>query len=259
MPRLDHYLYENGYCRSRSLGAKLIRGGFVFVNGSECRKSSTEVLEGDVVEIRENTLTRYVSRGGLKLEKALEAFGVNPKDCICADLGASTGGFTDCLLQHGAQKVYAIDSGSEQLHPSLRENVCVVSMEGVNARFLDETSIEPVDLVVMDVSFISQKLLYPAVRKILKEDGVFLSLIKPQFEVGREWIGSGGIVRNEKARLGCIQMLAEEAEKQGFVMTAHIPSPFPGGDGNLEFLARFDRKKKRGEENHREYHQPISE
>ena len=248
MPRLDHYLFEHGYCRSRSLGAKLIRAGFVYVNGSECRKSSTVVQEDDTIEIRENTLTRYVSRGGLKLEKALDAFGVRPKDCICADIGASTGGFTDCLLQHGAKKVYAIDSGTDQLHPSLRENVCVVSMEGVNARFLDETSIEPVDLVVMDVSFISQKLMYPAVRKILKEDGVFLSLIKPQFEVGREWIGSGGIVRNEKVRLGCIQTLAAAAEKQGFRMTDHIPSPFPGGDGNLEFLARFDRIKTTGEE-----------
>lgn len=244
MPRLDHYLYKNGYCRSRSLGAKLIRAGYVFVNGEECRKPSLEIGEEDRVEIRENPLDRYVSRGGLKLEEALKEFGVSPQGLVCADIGASTGGFTDCLLQHGAAKVYAVDSGTAQLHPSLRQNSCVVSLENTNARFLDERTVPPCPLVVMDVSFISQSLLYPAVSRILSPQGRFISLIKPQFEVGREYVGSGGIVRQEKARLDCIERLKQEGEKHGLLMQKVIPSPITGGDGNEEYLALFYKEKK---------------
>ena len=152
MPRLDQYLYENGFCRSRSLGAKLIRAGYVFVDGRECTKPSETVLDSAKVEIRENPLTRYVSRGGLKLEAALSEFEISPKGLWCIDVGASTGGFTDCLLQNGAMRVYAVDSGTDQLHPSLKENDCVVSLENVNARFLDESMVPVCPLVVMDVS-----------------------------------------------------------------------------------------------------------
>ena len=243
MTRLDQYLYDNGYCRSRSLGAKLIRAGFVFVDGRECTKPSEKVSPESVVEIYENPLTRYVSRGGLKLEAALRDFEVDPKGALCIDIGASTGGFTDCLLQHGAKKVYAVDSGSEQLHASLKENDCVVSMENTNARFLDESKVPVADLVVMDVSFISQSLLYPAVAKILSPKGSFISLVKPQFEVGRENVGSGGIVRNEKKRLECIEKLREEAAKHGLVMKNTIPSPIAGGDGNTEYLALFCKEQ----------------
>ena len=186
MPRLDFYLYENGYAASRSLAAKLIKGGYVFVDGKECRKSAFQVEEGMEVSLQESPLTRYVSRGGLKLEEALKTWDVRPDGWVCADIGASTGGFTDCLLQHGAKKVFAIDSGSDQLHPALKENANVVSMENVNARFLNEGMIGKVDLVVMDVSFISQTLLYPAVLHVLREGVVFISLVTPQFEVGRE-------------------------------------------------------------------------
>jgi len=247
LPRIDQYLYKNRYCRSRSLGAKLVTAGYVYVNGTECLKPSFEVSEGDTVEIRENPLTRFVSRGGLKLQEALTQFNISPKGLICIDIGASTGGFTDCLLQNGAKKVYAVDSGTNQLHPSLKENRCVVSLENINARFLDESMVPPCPLVVMDVSFISQKLLYPAVNKVLTENGVFLSLIKPQFEVGRDAIGSGGIVRNEKAALACIEKLKEDGLKWGLKMEKVIPSPITGGDGNKEYLALF-RKTKRGEE-----------
>ena len=246
MPRLDVFLLNQGFARSRSLAAKLVRSGFVYVNGKQAEKPSLEIFEDDRVEILENALTRYVSRGGLKLEAALEEFSVSPEGFLCADIGASTGGFTDCLLQHGAAKVYAVDSGSGQLHPSLRDNVCVVSMENTNARFLDESLVPPVDLVVMDVSFISQKLLYPAVMKILKERGIFISLIKPQFEVGLENIGKGGIVRQEKARLECIDTLRAAAEKIGLVLEKTCPSPITGGDGNVEYLGLF-RKKMRKE------------
>jgi len=240
--RLDQYLYEHGYCRSRSLGAKLIRGGYVFVEGRECVKPSEKIAEDSRVEICENPLTRYVSRGGLKLEKALQEFGVELRGKLCIDIGASTGGFTDCLLQHGARRVYAVDSGTDQLHPSLRENECVVSMENVNARFLDESMVPVAPVVVMDVSFISQSLLYPAVAKVLADDGVFISLIKPQFEVGRENLDRG-IVKNEKKRAECIERLREEAAKHGLVMERHVPSPIAGGEGNVEFLALFRKEK----------------
>ena len=243
MPRLDRYLTEKGFSRSRSLGAKLVKNGFVYVNGKAADKPSMEIEEDDVVEILENALTRYVSRGGLKLEAALKEFSFSPEGLVCADIGASTGGFTDCLLQHGASKVYAVDSGTGQLHPSLKQNALVISMENTNARFLDESYLPPVDLVVMDVSFISQKLLYPAVTKILKENGVFIALIKPQFEVGPDHIGKGGIVRQEKVRLECIEALKVAAEKYGLILEKTIPSPITGGDGNVEYLGLFQRKK----------------
>ncbi len=241
--RLDQYLFDNGYCRSRSLGAKLIRAGFVLVDGKECDKPSEKITDQTHVEIRENPLDRYVSRGGLKLETALQEFGIELRGKLCIDIGASTGGFTDCLLQHGARRVYAVDSGTGQLHDSLKENACVVSLENTNARFLDESMVPVAPVVVMDVSFISQSLLYPAVSKVLSEDGVFISLIKPQFEVGRENIGSGGIVRNEKARLECIEKLREEGIRHGLRMQKVIPSPIAGGDGNVEFLALFHKEK----------------
>lgn len=245
MPRLDVYLYQEGYARSRSLAGRLVRGGFVFVNGKKAEKCGLEIGPTDEVEIRENEEMRYVSRGGLKLEAALSAFGVSPEGKACADIGASTGGFTDCLLQHGAEKVWAVDSGSNQLFPSLRENERVISMENCNARFLDESKIPPVPLVVMDVSFISQSLLFPAVAKILTAEGDFLSLIKPQFEVGREKIGSGGIVREEKSRLQAVENLRLLGAKYGLVMQGYIPSPITGGDGNVEYLAHW--KKRNGE------------
>ena len=243
MTRLDQYLFDNGYCRSRSLGAKLIRAGYVLVDGRECTKPSEKIDEGSLVEICENPLTRYVSRGGLKLEAALREFGVDPRGAMCIDIGASTGGFTDCLLQHGARRVYAIDSGTDQLHPSLKENSCVVSMENTNARFLDESMVPVTHLAVMDVSFISQSLLYPAVSKILAPGGIFISLVKPQFEVGREGIGSGGIVKSEKLRQDCIESLRAAGEKHGLMMKRTILSPITGGDGNIEYLALFQKEK----------------
>ena len=243
MPRLDVYLYREGYARSRSLAGRLVRGGFVLVNGKKAEKCGLEIGEGDEVSLCESPELRYVSRGGLKLEAALCEFGVSPEGKHCADIGASTGGFTDCLLQHGAEKVWAVDSGTDQLFPSLRENERVISMESCNARFLDESKIAPVALVVMDVSFISQSLLYPAVAKILLPEGDFISLIKPQFEVGRDKIGSGGIVRDEKSRLQVIEHLRELGKKHGLVMQGCIPSPITGGDGNVEYLAHWKKGK----------------
>ena len=239
MPRLDVYLHEQGFAASRSLAAKLIRGGWVLVNGSAETKPGAPVQEGDGIVLRESPLTRYVSRGGLKLEAALEEWNVSPAGLVCADVGASTGGFTDCLLQHGAKKVFAVDSGTDQLHPALRENENVVVMENVNARFLTEEDLGKVDLVVMDVSFISQTLLFPAIARILRPGGTLISLIKPQFEAGREALSSGGIVRSEKAREACVEAVREKAAETGFYMLNVMPSPITGGDGNIEYLALF--------------------
>ncbi len=239
--RLDQYLYNNGWCNSRTLAAKLVREGYVSVDGKECRKPAEKISPESHVEVHENPLDRYVSRGGLKLEKALQEFGIELRGLLCIDIGASTGGFTDCLLQHGARRVYAIDSGTGQLHPSLRENPCVVSMENTNARFLDESMVPIAPIVTMDVSFISQSLLYPAVAKVLADDGSFIALIKPQFEVGRENLDHG-IVKNEKKRLECIEKLREDAKKHGLIMQNVIASPIQGGDGNQEFLALFHKE-----------------
>lgn len=242
MPRLDVYLNEAGLAKSRSLAAKLISEGFVTVNGALCVKPSREIFPGDNVAIRDNPLTRFVSRGGLKLEAALDAFSIEPARLVCADIGASTGGFTDCLLQRGAAKVYAIDSGTAQLVPKLREDARVIVMENTNARFLDETAIEPVDLTVMDVSFISQTLLYPALFRILKPAGNLIALIKPQFEVGKENLGSGGVVRNPALWDKAVEKCRRAAAEYGFLSRDVIPSPIAGGDGNREFLALFAKQ-----------------
>ena len=159
----------------------------------------------------------------------------------CVDIGASTGGFTDCLLQHGAKKVYAVDSGTDQLHPTVAGNPRVVKMEKTNARTLTwETLGERCDLAVMDVSFISQTLLYPAVKSVLKENGRFISLIKPQFETNAKALGRGGILRDPKERKRSVDGVLKEAEKQGLRLISLIPSPITGGDGNTEYLAYFE-------------------
>ncbi|MBP5289630.1 MAG: TlyA family RNA methyltransferase [Clostridia bacterium] len=244
MPRLDRILVDRGLAASRTLASRLIREGSVLVNGRAVNKPAFEVSGTDGIALRENPLTRYVSRGGLKLEEALTVFGIDPAGLVCADIGASTGGFTDCLLQNGAEKVYAVDSGTNQLHPRLREDGRVVSLENVNARFLDGSLFPPVDLVVMDVSFISQAKLYPALARIIKGTGRLVTLIKPQFEVGKSHIGSGGVVRDEKAKKECIEALRAAAGANGFVMDRVIPSPITGGDGNEEYLALFQIEEK---------------
>ena len=243
MPRLDRFLADRGLAPSRSHAARLIEGGFVTVNGIPAEKCAQIVTEEDGIAVSENPLDRYVSRGGLKLEKALEAFGVDVRGAVCADIGASTGGFTDCLLQHGAARVYAVDSGTDQLHPALRADPRVTVMEKTNARTLSREDLgQETDLVVMDVSFISQALLYPAVCRVLKPDGIFLSLIKPQFEAGREHLNKNGVVTDPAVRRRVAQDLAEKARRYGLVMKKTVPSPIPGGDGNLETLALFERK-----------------
>ncbi len=247
--RLDRFLTERGDVGSRTQAQEAIRRGFVSVNGTVIGKPSFEVGESDDVLCRAESLCRYVSRGGLKLEAALAAFPVDPAGRICADIGASTGGFTDCLLQHGAARVYAIDAGHGQLHPSLRSDPRVVGREDCNARSLSRKEIpEPVSLAVMDVSFISQTKIYPALLSVMAEDAVLISLIKPQFEIGRAGIGKGGIVRDEAKRLEAVELVCRAASAVGLSRYGVTPSPIRGGDGNAEFLACFFRGKNPGGE-----------
>lgn len=230
---------EQGLAESRSRAQAMIAEGFVLMNGKTVKKPSVAVAEGDVVTVTEKL--RFVSRGGEKLLGAIKEFSPEIEGMTCVDIGASTGGFTDCLLQHGAKKVYAVDSGTDQLHPTVAGNPRVVKMEKTNARTLTwETLGERCDLAVMDVSFISQTLLYPAVKSVLKENGRFISLIKPQFETNAKALGSGGILRDPKERKRAVDGVLKEAERQGLRLISLIPSPITGGDGNTEYLAYFE-------------------
>ena len=235
--RIDVYLFKNGYCKSREEARKLIKQSCIKCNGAVIDNS-------DDIELDVTNPFKYVSRGGDKLEAALNRFGINIQNFICADIGASTGGFTDCLLQHGAAKVYAIDSGSAQLADKLKNDLRVVSMENVNARYLTKDDLpEKCDICVMDVSFISQTLIHGAVGEILKENSYFITLIKPQFEAGKENISKGGIVKDEKARLYAIERVISSAKLHDFEFIDRIISPIKGGDGNIEYLALFKKNK----------------
>ena len=241
--RIDVYLTENNYFESRKKASDSVKAGSVLVNGKSITKPSFDVCDSDDISIVGETL-RYVGRGGLKLEGAIKAFSLDLKDKVCADIGSSTGGFTDCMLQNGAKRVYAVDSGKDQLHVSLRNDSRVVCMEGVNARYLAATDLgERCDFVTMDVSFISQTLLYEAVSSILAEDGIFVSLIKPQFEAGKENLGKNGIVRSESVRAAVCEKVKEKAHEFGLEIIKIIDSPILGGDGNKEYLALFRHGK----------------
>lgn len=241
--RIDVYLTENNYFESRKKASDSVKAGNVLVNGKSITKPSFDVCDSDDILIVGETL-RYVGRGGLKLEGAIKAFFLDLKDKVCADIGSSTGGFTDCMLQNGAKRVYAVDSGKDQLHVSLRNDSRVVCMEGVNARYLAATDLgERCDFVTMDVSFISQTLLYEAVSSILAEDGIFVSLIKPQFEAGKENLGKNGIVRSESVRTAVCEKIKEKALEYGLEVVKIIDSPILGGDGNKEYLALFRHSK----------------
>ena len=243
--RLDIYLTERGDTESRSRAQELIKSGSVTVNGKTVIKTSYPVEDGDEVALVREQICPYVSRGGFKLEAALKGFTVDVRDLVCADIGASSGGFTDCLLQHGAKRVYAFDSGSGQLHPSLLRDQRVISRENCNARYLTENDLpEAVDLMVMDVSFISQTKLYGALVPLMKDGALLLSLIKPQFEVGRSAVGKGGIVRDEAKRKEAVETVVSCAEVFALHCEGVIPSPIRGGDGNVEFLACFQKLSK---------------
>lgn len=237
--RADKLLFQKGLATSRTQAAALIDRGIVLCDGRPIEKPSADLKETSVL-ILKGDAPRFVSRGGEKLEAALLFFDFSPVGMTAIDFGASTGGFTDCLLQYGAKKIYALDAGHDQLHPKLRENPAVISMENTNARYLTREQIgELCDLAVMDVSFISQKLLHPVVASLLKEGGFFISLIKPQFEVGKSGIGKGGIVKNDSLRRSSVDGVLASAASCGFSVCGLMESVIRGGDGNIEYLALF--------------------
>ncbi len=240
--RLDVYLTDNNIFESRKKATDNIKGGCVSVDGKIINKPSYCVDGSERIEII-GTFCPYVGRGGFKLEGALDSFNIDVKGFVCVDIGSSTGGFTDCLLQRGASKVFAVDSGKGQLHSKLREDKRVVCIEEFNARHLSVKELgEEVDLAVMDVSFISQTLLYQNVSSVLKKGGMFISLIKPQFEAGKKHVGKNGIVKDEKIHKSVCEDIKENAFVYGLQCIEIIESPIRGGDGNKEFLGLFRLK-----------------
>lgn len=231
--RLDTLLHDRGLVESRAWGQRLILAGEVSVGGRVVDKVGTPVDEGALIEIREPP--PYVSRGGLKLAKALDRFGIDPGGCVAADVGASTGGFTDCLLQRGAQRVYAIDVGYGQLRWKLRQDPRVVTMERINARHLERLP-EAVGIVTIDVSFISLRLILPRVARWLTPGGQVIALVKPQFEAGPEQVGKGGIVRDVRTHRDVLMGVSAWAETHGWRTHGLIRSPIKGAKGNVEFL-----------------------
>lgn len=221
MTRADVFLTENGYVESRTRAARLIDEGKVIIDGRLISKASDKIADGE----HEVTITlkdRFVSRGGLKLLAAIEEFGIDVSGKRCIDVGASTGGFTDCLLQHGAASVVAIDSGTAQLHESLAVDPRVTSVEGFNAKNLSIDSFGSFDIAVMDVSFISQTMLHSGVASVLDDGAVYISLIKPQFEAGRSALGKKGIVKEAKDRERAVMRVLDSAETCGFYVKGII-------------------------------------
>jgi len=214
----------------------MIMAGKILVNNQPVDKAGYLVSATDSIVLKEKDIP-YVSRGGLKLEGALQSLGLNPEDCICLDVGASTGGFTDCLLQHGAFRVYAVDVGYGQLAWKLRQDPRVVVIERTNIRHMSAELIrEPVDLVTIDVSFISLKIVVPAVIAFMGREARILALIKPQFEVGKNQVGKGGVVRDAKLHQGVIENLSAFFNTRGLACGRVLPSPILGPKGNREFF-----------------------
>lgn len=234
--RLDILLVELGLASGRDKAKALIMAGQVYVNDQKCDKAGEEYKDTDKVEVRGETL-KYVSRGGLKLEKAMKVFPITLDGKFCCDFGASTGGFTDCMLQNGAQKVYAFDVGYGQLAWSLRQNEKVVNYERTNIRYLkgDEVA-EPIDFISIDVSFISLSLILPVAYMLLKEGGEVVCLIKPQFEAGRDKVGKKGVVRDKAVHIEVIEKIIGCAESLNFNVKGLSFSPVKGPEGNIEYL-----------------------
>lgn len=240
--RLDQYLCQNGLVASRERAKALIMAGVVFVDEQKVDKPGTPVREGARVEVRGHDIA-YVSRGGLKLEKAMKHFPIDLKGKTAADIGASTGGFTDCMLQNGAAKVYAVDVGYGQLAWSLRSDERVVVLERTNARYLSHNEIPDVlDFASIDVSFISLKLILPALRQLMSEDGEVVALIKPQFEAGREKVGKKGVVRDPAVHLEVLEHFTQHAAEAGFTVKGIDFSPIRGPEGNIEYLGYMQAK-----------------
>lgn len=239
--RLDVALVEGGFAESREKAKALIMAGIVYVNNQKSDKAGNTVKPDDVIEVRGETL-KYVSRGGLKLEKAVNVFDFSLNDCICADIGASTGGFTDCMLQNGAKKVYAIDVGYGQLAWKLRTDQRVINLERTNFRYVTKEQIpEELDFASVDVSFISLSLILPVLFTLLKENGQAVCLIKPQFEAGKENVGKKGVVRDKNVHIAVIDKIIELIIENNFVLLGLDFSPVKGPEGNIEYLCHIQK------------------
>ena len=240
--RIDKLLVDRGLAESRTKAQAMVMAGVVLVNEQRVEKPSQQFDTNSSVRVKggDDPTTRYVGRGGLKLEAALREFQINVDGRVCLDVGASTGGFTDCLLQHGASKVVAIDVGHNQIDWRLRNDSRVEVREGVNARYLQpEEFQEKFDLAVMDVSFISATKVLPAIVPLVRKGGPIITLIKPQFEVGRGEVGGGGIVRDEAKRLRAVAEVNRAASELGLEVVGLMRSPIEGAEGNVEFLAVY--------------------
>lgn len=241
--RLDILVTERGLAESREKAKTLIMAGQVYVDGQKADKPGDTFSEDAAVEVRGKGLP-YVSRGGLKLEKAMREFGLQLQGRTCMDIGASTGGFTDCMLQNGAQRVYSVDVGYGQLAWSLRTDPRVVNLERTNARYLTREQVpEEIDFFSVDVSFISLTLILPAVRPLLAEHGQAVCLIKPQFEAGREKVGKKGVVRDKAVHEEVIEKIRSFALENGFSVLGLTFSPVKGPEGNIEYLIYLERSE----------------
>lgn len=234
--RIDVYLAEKGLCPSREKAKAVIMSGQVYVNSQKADKPGIIVLPGDIVEVR-GPHCKYVSRGGLKLEKALSVFNIDVAHAVCMDIGASTGGFTDCMLQNGAEKVYSVDVGYGQLDWKLRSDERVVCMERTNIRYIEMEKIsEKLSFITADVSFISLKHIFPVAKKLMADNGQMVCLVKPQFEAGREKVGKKGVVRDPDVHIEVIKNVITMAEENGLYPWGLDFSPIKGPEGNIEFL-----------------------
>ncbi|MEO8376937.1 MAG: TlyA family RNA methyltransferase [Candidatus Sumerlaeota bacterium] len=234
--RLDVLLVERGLAESREKSQRLIRAGLVYTQSERLDKPG-RMISADTEIIIKGSDCPYVSRGGLKLAGALDAFGIDPTGMVAVDLGASTGGFTDCLLQRGSTKVYAIDVGRGQLHERLQRDPRVVAREQTHIDSLQASEFDPLPtMCVADLSFISLRRAFPVIHRLLEAGGVAVVLVKPQFEAGRERVPRGGVITDAVLQREIVDALASSAREQGFVVAGECPSPIPGGDGNREFF-----------------------
>ena len=241
--RLDVAVLERGLSESRAKAGALIMAGQVYVNGQKATKAGLTVKDSDKIEVRGEKMP-FVSRGGYKLDKAVKAFHLQLQDCVCMDIGASTGGFSDCMLQNGAKKVYAVDVGYGQLAWKLRTDERVVNMERTNFRYLTPDDIaEQLDFASVDVSFISLKIILPVLYSLLREGGEAVCLIKPQFEAGKENVGKKGVVRDPSVHAEVVETITQFAFDTGFSVLHLSFSPIKGPEGNIEYLMHIKKEK----------------
>ncbi len=239
--RLDVAVFERGFAETREKAKAMIMAGSVYLNGQKALKGGVNVKETDVIEVR-GAVNPFVSRGGIKLNKAVSSFGLDLKDCICMDIGASTGGFTDCMLTNGAKKVYAIDVGYGQLAWKLRCDERVVNLERTNFRYVTREHVpDEVDFASVDVSFISLKLILPVMHTLLRNGGRSVCLIKPQFEAGKENIGKKGVVRDKSVHEDVVRNITLFACENGFKVIDVDFSPIKGPEGNIEYLMYIEK------------------